>query len=362
MHGRESKPKAREGLLATEHSKRGRRFLTLLDPDNSRVTLLEPWEHDLLLLCDGTRTLENIAELHVPDEGAEELDFEDVVRCIKFFEKQGLVEVVGLRRSDAPPPSPKTLAQLQAAYGEWHKEPAKTGQILYPTERVPPFPKSELRVTPGLGPTVALPEDGEGEPRHRGAVMPGSTLVLAGSDSLLGSRAEREDPPDEPDERPSSDAGSMLNLLEAVDDAVREADELDRREKLKTPAPREMTETIKVVEPFVVESRPAASKQVDAPATNVAIALELLSATRETSTAKVKPPVRAEPEAVLMPTMVAVPPPVRAAAGADENTEEVVRVKQKPKPPPPDTQLDATPDGKFEESEDTVLGGMLPPE
>lgn len=329
MQGADGKPKAREGLLATEHSKRGRRFLTLLDPDTRRVTLLEPWEHDLLMLCDGTRSIEQVAELHAPEEGSPELEIGDVVRCIKFFEKQGLVDVIGLRRSDAPPPGPETMANLQAAYREWHKEPAKTGQMISPTERVPPFPRTDARVSPGLSPTVALPEDGENPERPRGAVTPGSTLVLAGSESVLTHREDSDVEAAAP-----VDAGEMLNLLAAVDDAVREAGELERREKLRTPAPREMTETIQVV-----EGRPPAAKDIDRPATNVSIALEVLN-----------------------PTTVGVPAPApaRAAAESDEKTDEYVREKKPPKKASPKDGGGRVPKAGFDEGEDTALGEMLP--
>lgn len=271
MDGAGGRPKAREGLLATEHSKRGRLFLSLLDPESLRVTLLEPWEHGLLLLCDGTRTIEEITDLQAPEEGTPELDDEAVFRCLKFFEKQALVEVIGLRKSDAPPPGPETMAKLQVAYREWHKEPNKTGQMISPTERVPPFPRTAARVAPGLSPTVALPEDETNGDRPRAAVTPGSTLVLAGSESILG-RREDSDPGDE---AASPGDGGMLNLLAAVDDAVREADEVERRQKLRTPAPREMTETIQVVEPFVVESRPPAAKEFERPLTNVSIEIDM---------------------------------------------------------------------------------------
>lgn len=368
MNGREGKPKAREGLLTTEHSKRGRRFLTVLDPETLRVTLLEPWEHELLLLCDGARSLETILELQALEEGAPELDLHDLLRCLKFFEKQSLVEVLGLRRSDAPPPGPRTLAQMQAAYAEWHKEPAKTGQRLSPTERTPPFPRSELRVAPGLSPTVALPEDEADGPRPRRPVAPGTTLVLAGSESALGP-ARGSAPPEAPSQEDPADEGGLLNLLEAVDDAVREADELDRREKLKTPAPREMTETIKVVEPFVVEGRPPAARELEQPPTNVSVALDARLETRGTPAASVKPLVRAEPEAVLMPTVVGAPPPVRAAAGVEEETVETVRLQstapnggdaEAPNAEESKKPKGAVPSAQYEEGEDTALGGMLP--
>ena len=151
----------------------------------------------------------------------------------------------------------------------------------------------------------------------------------------------------------------MLNLLEAVDDAVREADEVERRQKLRTPAPREMTETIQVIEPFVVESRPPAPKEVERPLTNVSIEIDMDD---EVDSSEASGAAASAADAVLMPTMVGQPPPSPASAGSDDATAEIVRPKTAKKRDANRTSHEkgATPAAGFEEGEDTFLGGMLP--
>lgn len=157
------RPKAREGLLSSDHSKRGRRFVTILDPDGARVTLLEPWEHAVLVLADGNRTSPEIADMLAKGVEGELVTLDAVHRCLKFFERQQLIEPLGLRRADADAaPGPRTLANLQLAYREWHKDPVKTGQILAGDGS--PFLQARPPPAPGLSPTVALPDEEEDAP------------------------------------------------------------------------------------------------------------------------------------------------------------------------------------------------------
>lgn len=180
------KPRAREGLLSADHSKRGRRFVTIVSPEMGRVTLLEPWEHGILVLCDGSREAGEIARLMAEGLGDERVDEDAVHRCLKFFERQELIEPAGLRSKEAiAAPSPKTLAGLQEAYREWHKDPLRTGQIL--SGILPsPFGSAGEPVPIGLGPTVALP----GEEARGTQVRVGGTLFLgparAEAETLVG--------------------------------------------------------------------------------------------------------------------------------------------------------------------------------
>jgi hypothetical protein len=180
--GDEIKPRAREGLLAADHSKRGKRYVTILDPGAANITLLEPWEHAILILCDGTRDAVTIAKMLERGVDGDPVDLKTVQRLFKFFEREKLVEVTGKKPQSLPPPGPRTLAEIQLAYREWHKDPVRTGQIL--SGLLPPptiTPPHDLNV--GLDPTVALPDDDDD---HKGSVAIGSMLVLAGAESLLG--------------------------------------------------------------------------------------------------------------------------------------------------------------------------------
>lgn len=179
MHG-EPKPSARSGLLTADHSKRGRRFVTILDPGAQQVTLLEPWEHAILVLCDGTRQADEIALLLDDGVQGEPVTLDGVRRCLKFFERQALIEPIGLRTGDAEKATgPRTLANLQLAYREWHKDPVKTGQIL--AGDPDPFIHVSGIAPIGLSPTVALPDDDNGGR----PVAVGTTLVLGNSKSAF---------------------------------------------------------------------------------------------------------------------------------------------------------------------------------
>lgn len=173
MHD-EPKPQARGGLLSSDHSKRGRRFVTIVDPDSHRVAVLEPWEHAVLVLCDGSRAAVEIAALLEDGVEGEPVTLDAVRRCLKFFEREALIAPLGLRRPGAEPPTgPRTLANLQLAYREWHKDPVKTGQILAGDGT--PFVAVQGVAPVGLSPTVALPDDeGESAP-----VAVGTELVLS---------------------------------------------------------------------------------------------------------------------------------------------------------------------------------------
>lgn len=206
-----ARPKARDGLLAADHSKRGRRFVTLLDRESGDVTLLEPWEHAILVLCDGTRGIGELVDILPPDDDGQPMDEEVVRRCLKYFERQSLIEDVGLRESDEQPPGPRTLAQIQLAYNEWHKEPAKTGQ--FESWEAPSFVGDASPFPSGLGPTVALPGRA-GTQAHRNPVGIGSTLVLAGAESVLIDGTG--DGPDEPSAAANKDAQAHA-VLEALD-------------------------------------------------------------------------------------------------------------------------------------------------
>lgn len=217
----EAYPTARSGLLTADHSKRGRRFVTILDAKSNRVTVLEPWEHAVLVLSDGSRGPAEIAKLL--DEGVlgEPVTLDAVRRCLKLFEHQELIEP--LTPFGAEPPQvtgPRTLANLQLAYREWHKDPVKTGQILAGSH---PFVHVDGIKPTGLSPTVALPDDDNGGP----PVAVGSTLVLGGAKSGF-----------EAGDRP------LRSVFETSVDARTEIGELREPELPMASAPNEVPEAI----------------------------------------------------------------------------------------------------------------------
>lgn len=223
----ELRPKARAGLCSADHSKRGQRLVSVLDPSRAKVTLLEPWEHAILVLADGTRTLNDLAGLLGSGIAGEIITERTLERCLKYFEQEELIEPLGLRQRpmSAGPAGPRTLAHLQQAYREWHKDPVKTGQILTGLLPIdPPMNNEPPPVPAGLSPTVALPPDPQ-------PLAIGSTLTVGaanGQGPALVSMLGKERPSGRAGE-PATEIGALAgeeqeerlpvaDLLKAVDD------------------------------------------------------------------------------------------------------------------------------------------------
>lgn len=239
-----TRPRARAGLLASDHSKRGRRFVTVVDPETLAATLLEPWEHAVLVLCDGSRSARELAELLAPDVDGQLIDVDVVRRCLKFFEREGLIDPAGLRHSDAPPPGPVTLTELQRAYAEWHKSADGAPDTGLP----PPIPRTSPKIAAGLEPTVSFGQRDKS--------------LLTGVRSLLEAAPEggRADDDDDDGEH------GIPDLLAAVDDAVAEASRVDQSQRATRRAARRPADVQEG------ESRPLSSGLHPAPRAGVVIA------------------------------------------------------------------------------------------
>lgn len=249
-------PKVREGLLTSDHSKRGRRFVTILNPAEAHVVLLEPWEHAILVLCDGTRTLFEIGEVLEEGVEGEPVTHGGIERTLEMFEHHQLIEPMHRGESKArKTASPRTIAGLQQAYREWHKDPSKTGQILAGVLPAP-FLEPPGVMPVGLSPTVALPEEEEAAP-----VAVGTTLVLGSStdsfeDQGLRSVLEGAVPSAQPMSLPSpiepqTQIGSLTEHDEDHDEGiVEELDELDEDAHLEpsTPLDEDLDDELELVE------------------------------------------------------------------------------------------------------------------
>lgn len=180
----EDRPKARDELVTADHEKRGRHYVTVLDPSTLRVTLLEDWEHAVLLLCDGSRDPAAIARLVPGGPDGNPVAVKVVRQCLRAFEQAGLLAgaPAAEARPGRPAPRPRTLVSMQIAYREWHKDPVKSGLIL--AGIAPPFDPAEVPRA-GLEPTVALPAAPSGGTPPIGV---GATLILAEAQSLLAAR------------------------------------------------------------------------------------------------------------------------------------------------------------------------------
>ncbi len=286
----EARPRAREGLLASDHSKRGRRFVILVDPETHAATLLEPWEHAILVLCDGSRTPAVLVDLLAPEVEGTPIDLEVVRRCLKFFERQGLITKVGLRASDAPPPGPVTLTELQRAYAEWHKSPADQEPD---TGVPPPIPRTSPKIAAGLDPTVSARQAGS------------SKSMLTGVHSLLDAAAAVEEDTGDLEETDPP----MPDLMAALDDAMAEASQVERTERARKEKRRAGVEVAEA------ESRPRTSGVFAPPAGGVVVAPELAERGLERSSERAP---EAPPVTRVGPPASRPPAPVEASKSPEE--------------------------------------------
>lgn len=179
---RKLKPQARGGLLSCEHDKRGQRFITMMDVAKEQVALLEDWEYAILVLCDGERSETEILDLMASSGVEATIDLATVRRCLKFFERKALIEPLGLLRTATVLDRPKTMAALQMAYDEWHKEPLATGQ--FPQWLAPWTANEPEPPAPSMEPTqTRIPVSPQ---KNRSTlVQVGSSLDLEDAQSLL---------------------------------------------------------------------------------------------------------------------------------------------------------------------------------
>lgn len=304
----ELRPKARAGLLSSDHSKKGQRLVAILDPAQARVTLLEPWEHAILVLADGTRTINDLAGLLGSGIAGEIITERTLERCLKYFEQEELIEPLGLRSNVRVmgPAGPRTLAHLQQAYREWHKDPVRTGQILAGMPIDPPIASQPPPVPAGLSPTVALPPDpapvGVGSTFTVGEAGPAGPGLV----SVLGAaKVERRgEPSTEIGPLATDDSEERLpvaDLLKAVDDDF-------ERLTPKTPAAK-IHKTLPPVKAFGgVAEIPAAQEGKGAPRPAAVEDAVLSGITKARDARSSASAVVANPEVALNPTMVGRPP------------------------------------------------------
>src|SRR5688572_12515596 len=121
-------PRARRGLLTHDHSKQGQRYVTVLDPATLEVTVLEPFEHLIMMMCDGTRDADTISLLSGEVETV-------VAETLVRLERETLIEEGA--------PDPATIAEcFEIPTGEFDAVDA-------------PFIADEMTpLPPGLEPTV----------------------------------------------------------------------------------------------------------------------------------------------------------------------------------------------------------------
>lgn len=215
------------------------------------MVLLETWEHAVLVLSDGEHTAESMAP--AISRGLRGLSLAEVAGCIERLETEGLLEIEKTLEETVEEPSPplagpRTLAGLQQAYREWHRDPVKTGQI-FVGELPEPFPGDGLRPSPvGLGPTVSV-EDARPSFRigatfvvgqdGRAEEAPAVASLLDGppEDAPTQDAPTRIGPPPAPEAASGpeeTDEVGLAELLAAVDS---ELSSFDEEEATQVPAP-----------------------------------------------------------------------------------------------------------------------------
>ena len=166
MVSQSDRPKARPGLLVSEHEKAGRTYIVVLDPQVGEVVLLEPWEHAVLTLADGVSEPEKITASIV--QAWEKVTDFDVRRCLRFLGEKKLVESCGapsLVQLELGTMGPQTYVGFQKAYQEWHKERPRTvvtGDTAVPYPEVPKVLPADLEPTVA---TLSRPEVTAHEPQ-----------------------------------------------------------------------------------------------------------------------------------------------------------------------------------------------------
>jgi len=110
----------------------------VLHPITLKVSVLEPWEREVLELCDGVRAVHTIAALVAADLGGTESAVTLVQRCLRFLHDEGLLT------SEGSPAKPRDA--LTDAFLEWHREPAPRDTTLPPS----PFANDEIRSDPRM--------------------------------------------------------------------------------------------------------------------------------------------------------------------------------------------------------------------
>lgn len=167
------RPRARLGLLTQDHSKRGQRFVTVRTAlsgfeDDTHVSLLEPWEHATLLLCDGSRSYADIARDLIKTLAPVAVTESEVIQCVEWLRREALVEFdevpeqPGLSRPPHDPTGLHTAAELQFVLEEWRKTAPNMGQD-HPEVLKSPFldqaQHDHRQEDVGIAPAVVLAAD-----------------------------------------------------------------------------------------------------------------------------------------------------------------------------------------------------------
>jgi hypothetical protein len=140
-------PRAISDLRTQDHSKGGKRYVTVLAPDSMQVVLLDEWEYSVLILCDGTRSSKTIA---VQIQAAHDVPEAATLRCLQALARQSLL----VPRSSEPPPRPRaSLTAVRAA--EWRLKDQEAEWV----KNAPPppsQPQTNPGVSAGLEPTLLI--------------------------------------------------------------------------------------------------------------------------------------------------------------------------------------------------------------
>ena len=110
--------------MVTEQVKRGEKFYIVLDQESSKVTLLDSWENTVLALCNGENDEDALLQRLSQYEFSVAPTRTRLRQCLSFFESHFLIEPLGLLRSETVLDDPRSMAEVQLAFQEWHKQPS----------------------------------------------------------------------------------------------------------------------------------------------------------------------------------------------------------------------------------------------
>jgi len=223
--------------MIREQVKHGEKFYIVINQESSQVTLLDTWENAVLALCDGENDTDSLIGIlaHLPF--TETPTHERVRQALSYFEEQKLIEPVEVLRSETVLDDPRSMAEVQLAFQEWHKQPADTGGLsglsapwsddepvsiapsMEPTcTEVPAYKSENIKTAKALNQPST--EDLLRNPPIPKEAMQGESTQQAASSLNANTAAHRVLGAMKIDEDSETDERSQSDLIGAVDEAT----------------------------------------------------------------------------------------------------------------------------------------------
>ncbi|MEE2902693.1 MAG: hypothetical protein VYC39_10190 [Myxococcota bacterium] len=143
--------KAKTCLMIREQVKHGEKFYVVINQESAQVTLLDSWENAVLALCDGDKDIDSLLAILARSQFNHPPTHARVRKCLSYFEDQSLIEPLEPLRSETVVDDPRSMAEVQLAFHEWHKQPADTCEP--PGFSAPWSDDEPVSIAPSMEPT-----------------------------------------------------------------------------------------------------------------------------------------------------------------------------------------------------------------